>query len=176
MDKMTYEEKLSLVATKERNKMLMGNLFKRRNEEKVDYLLKKYKLLEVSPTPVPSPQGGGKRARPPRPQAHVLILFLTAGTSFAISGSDLLHEGRAREASQDVGAGTVLREGDTHALPTGGQSHPAPGDGPPKKAVRERPTGSCFYLTIEPERLSRDPSILLQAWADPALSPLALAL
>ncbi len=104
---------------------------------------------------------------------YVLNLFFTVGTSFAISGSDLLHEGRARQASQDVGEGTVLREGYTHALPTGGQSHPATGDGQPKKPC-SRGHPALFLSPISEPDASRAPSSPLQARSQQAPGPKVL--
>src|SRR5918997_3112869 len=43
--------------------------------------------------------------------SHVLTLFLTAHPSSAIGGSVLFPEGRAREASQEAGAGHGLVQG-----------------------------------------------------------------
>lgn len=42
---MTYEEKLALIATVEKNRTLMMNLYRRRMDEKADYLLRKYGLV-----------------------------------------------------------------------------------------------------------------------------------
>ena len=55
----------------------------------------------------PGHDEGGPRSA----DEHVLTLFLTADASLAIGGSVLFPEGRAREASQEAGAGHGLAEG-----------------------------------------------------------------
>src|SRR5918993_1041352 len=55
----------------------------------------------------PGLDGGGPRSA----DEHVPTLFLTDDASLAIGGSVLFPEGRAREASQEAGAGHGLAEG-----------------------------------------------------------------
>ncbi len=63
---------------------------------------------EMSGEESPSRRTGAERSAV---SAHVLTLFLTRLISLAIGGSVLFPEGRAREASQEAGAGHGLAEG-----------------------------------------------------------------
>lgn len=63
---MTYEEKLALVAPHEKNRQLMANLMRRKNEEKVEYLIRKYGLnKQPATTPANHPTATTPALRPP---------------------------------------------------------------------------------------------------------------
>jgi len=72
MDALSYNEKLTLLATKCRNGGMINRLTIKENPGKVDYLLKKYGLLKKAIKPKPKPPAPKPKAKPQKKEPEKL--------------------------------------------------------------------------------------------------------